>query len=100
MLKEMKTKLITAACALAISLGGISSAYASDESDPVLVVADAVVVRPACFVATAVGTAFFVISLPIAAISGSIHKTARVLVVKPAKATFTRELGDMDALMD
>ena len=61
---------------------------------------DALVIRPACLVATVVGSAFFVVSLPVAALSKSVKKTANALVVKPANATFTRPLGDMDALVD
>jgi hypothetical protein len=41
-----------------------------------------------------VGGAIFVISLPVAAISGSIDSAAHALVVKPARATFVRPLGD------
>jgi hypothetical protein len=62
--------------------------------------ADALVVRPACLVATVVGSAVFVIALPWAAASKSVKKTADTLVVKPAWATFTRPLGDMDALKE
>ena len=63
-------------------------------------ITDVVVVRPVCFVATAIGSAFFVVSLPIAAMSRSTKKAAHALVVTPAKATFTRPLGDMGALQD
>jgi hypothetical protein len=95
----MKTKLITAVCALAIlSMGANTASAASD--DDLKVAADTLVVRPICFAATVVGTGLFVISLPIAAISRSIKKTAHVLVVVPGKATFTRRLGDMEALED
>ena len=45
------------------------------------------------------GSAIFVVALPVAAISKSVKKTADTLVAKPAKATFTRPLGDMDALI-
>jgi hypothetical protein len=95
----MKTKLITAICAAAILSLGANTASAANDDD-LKVAADALVVRPVCFVATAVGTGLFVISLPIAAISRSIKKTAHVLVVRPARATFTRPLGDMEALDD
>jgi hypothetical protein len=64
------------------------------------VAADALVVRPACLVATVVGSAVFLVALPVAAISKSVKKTADALVVKPANATFTRPMGDMDALKD
>ena len=95
----MKTKLITAVCALAIfSMGANTASAASD--DDLKVAADTLVVRPVCLAATVVGSALFVVSLPIAAISRSIKKTAHVLVVVPGKATFTRRLGDMEALED
>ncbi len=76
----------------------MAPASAGEPNGPLAVVADAVVVRPACFVATVLGAAVFVVSLPVAATSKSVKKTAHTLVVKPAKATFTRPLGDLDAL--
>ncbi len=96
----MKAKLVTTLCVLGISLGGVASSSASEDSGPLTVVTDAVVIRPACLVATVLGSAFFVVSLPFAAASKSVKKTANTLVVKPANATFTRPLGDMDALED
>ena len=62
------------------------------------VAADALLVRPACLVATVVGSAVFVLALPWAAASKTIKQTADTLVVKPANATFTRPMGDMEAL--
>jgi len=99
MINCMKTKLTTAICALALILGSANSSFAS-EGDGVNMVADIVLVRPACLVATAVGSVFFIIALPIAAISKSTKKAANALVVQPAKATFTRPLGDMGSLME
>ena len=96
----MKSKLITAICVLAIGLGSVASSCASENSGPLTVATDAVVIRPACLVATLLGSAVFVVALPVAAISKSVKKTADTLVVKPANATFTRPLGDMDALID
>jgi hypothetical protein len=96
----MKSKLITAICVLAIGLGSVASSRASENSGPLTVATDAVVIRPACLLATVLGSAIFVVSLPVAAISKSVKKTADTLVVKPANATFTRPLGDMDALID
>jgi hypothetical protein len=55
-----------------------------------------VVARPACFAATVVGSAFFVVALPFALASKSVNRAAEALVVKPAKATFTRPLGDFE----
>jgi len=96
----MKTKLITTMCVIAFCLASTSSTQASATPDPAMVVADAIVVRPVCLVATIVGSAFFVVSLPIAATSKSVRKAADSLVVTPAKATFTRPLGDFNALID
>ena len=96
----MKSRLITAICVLAIGLGSVASSRASENSGPLTVATDAVVIRPACLLATVLDSAIFVVSLPVAAISKSVKKTADTLVVKPANATFTRPLGDMDALID
>ena len=96
----MKTKLLTAVCVLAIGVVSVTPCRAADKADPGAVVIDVVVARPVCLAVTVFGAAFFVASLPIAAISRSVNRTADALVVKPAKATFTRPLGDFDALSD
>jgi hypothetical protein len=96
----MKTKLITIICAAAILSMGANTASAAAGDDDLKVAADTLVVRPVCLAATVIGTGLFVISLPIAAISHSVKKTAHVLVVRPARATFTRRLGDMEDLED
>jgi hypothetical protein len=90
----MKTKLTTLVCAAAIGLA--TAAPASATPDPTVVAADVVVMRPLLFGATLAGSVLFVASLPIAAISKSVKATAQSLVVGPAKATFTRPLGDFD----
>ena len=92
----MKTKVITTVCAAAIGLATTTPAFAAPEREAAVVAADAVIMRPALFAATVAGSAIFVAILPIAAISKSIKSTAQALVVAPAKATFTRELGDFD----
>ena len=96
---EMKAKLVTTICVLAICLGSLASGRASENSGPLTVTVDALVIRPGCLVATALGSAVFVVALPAALFSKSVKKTADRLVVKPAHATFTRPLGDMDALL-
>jgi hypothetical protein len=94
----MKTKFSTLICALLITWAGSTSSFA-DDSGGVMVV-DAVIVRPVCLVATVVGSVVFVAIVPFQAIfqPKSIKSTAGALVAKPAKATFTRPIGDMDAL--
>ncbi len=94
----MRAKLLTAICLVAVTLCSVTSAPALENGGPLTTAADALVVRPACLVATVVGSAVFVVALPWAAASKSVKKTANTLVVKPAHATFTRPLGDVDAL--
>ena len=100
MLTRMRAKLLTAICLVAFTLCSVAPARALDNGGPFATAADALVVRPACLVATVVGSAVFVVALPWAAASKSVKKTADTLVTKPARATFTRPLGDMQAMMD
>jgi hypothetical protein len=92
----MKTKLITIVCLLAFCLSSVPCSA----TDDLTVAADIIVMRPVCFVATILGTALFVVSLPVSAPSRSVKKTAHWLVVRPAKATFTRPVGELETLED
>ncbi|HVM48013.1 MAG TPA: hypothetical protein VMU04_08295 [Candidatus Acidoferrum sp.] len=96
----MKTRLVSLVCVLVLLAGTVTPCMASTEGGSLEAVADVLVVRPGCFVATVLGSALFVVALPVAAISRSIPRTAQVLVVTPAKATFTRPVGDMEDLVD
>jgi hypothetical protein len=96
----MKIRVITFVCLVSFLLASVSSSSAANRNDPAIVATDALLVRPVCFLATIIGSVFFVVSLPVAATSGSVHRAADALVVGPAKATFTRPLGDVDDLMD
>ena len=96
----MRAKLLTTICVLAVGFGSAASSSAAEETNPLEATADILLVRPACLVATVVGSAAFVVALPAALLSKSVKKTANALVVKPAKATFTRPVGDMEDLMD
>jgi len=95
----MKAKILTAVCIVTFTIAATTSARGADEG-PVAVAADVLVVRPVCLVATVVGSALFVVALPVALLSKSVKSTANTLVVQPAEATFTRPVGDMDALQD
>lgn len=88
----------TAAIVTAVLLNSTVS-HAGDPSNGFeLVAADMVIARPLWLVATVVGTGLFVASLPVAAMSKSVNSTARTLVAKPARATFTRPLGDFSSV--
>jgi hypothetical protein len=56
---------------------------------------DAAVVRPLGAVATLVGAAFFVISVPLVAASGGIRESWDLFVMGPVDYTFVRPLGEL-----
>jgi hypothetical protein len=55
---------------------------------------DFILVRPIGIVATAVGSVFYVISLPFSALGGNSDEAVQALVKEPAAYTFKRPLGD------
>lgn len=93
----MKTRILVVFFALVFAMGNITVSRASDDND-IATITDVTLVRPGCFLATVVGSVFFVVALPFAAASGSVHETANTLVLVPAHATFTRPVGDFTTL--
>ena len=55
---------------------------------------DFILVRPVGIVATAVGSVFYVISLPFSALGGNTGEAVDALVKEPAAYTFKRPLGE------
>ena len=91
----MKTKLLTAICALTL-FSSATPCFAQDKQLEVVI--DVGLVRPCCFLVTVAGTALFVAILPIAEMSNSVKKTEQTLVAEPARATFTRPVGDFSSM--
>lgn len=58
------------------------------------IVLDLVVLRPLGLVGTVVGTALFLVALPLSIPTGSINGTFTHLVKRPFVFTFVRELGE------
>ena len=54
---------------------------------------DVLMLRPLGLAGTAVGTAFFIVTLPFSVLGGNTGEAAQKLVVQPAKYTFVRPLG-------
>jgi hypothetical protein len=98
----MKRKLLVLLCSVALIGAGSGKAVAATQNPDAgaAAVADIAIVRPVCLAATVIGSAFFVVSLPFAFLTHSVDKTADALVRAPARATFVRPIGDMDALRD
>ncbi len=67
-----------------------------DDPTPEGMIVDFVLLRPLGIVATAVGTVFFIVSLPFSVPTGSAGKAFHKLVGEPASFTFARPLGQVD----
>jgi len=68
---------------------------ASSDIDSTDVILDAILLRPLGLVSTAFGSVFFVVTLPISAITGSVGTTYEVLVEDTFVYTFRRPLGQI-----
>jgi hypothetical protein len=89
-------KIVAILLALMIILTS-SAVFAKDKPDAGNIIGDMVILRPIGVCTLVIGTAFFIVTLPIAAISQSTKQTAEVLVVDPFKFTFTRPLGEIES---
>lgn len=96
----MKTRLLTASLVFVFLISFCLPSNAAPEDNGTAMMVDVVIARPLCLAATVLGSAFFVLSLPIALPTKSVNRSAQALVVTPAKATFTRPLGDFEALKE
>ena len=70
-----------------------AQAEREDEPSAEAMVADVLIARPLGIVATTLGAAAFVVSLPFSAAGGNVAQAADTLVVGPARETFVRCLG-------
>ena len=86
-------KILTMLLILVIVLTS-SMAFAASGRDEVNIIADTLFLRPLGFAALVGGAAIFVIGLPMAAITGSVDKTAAALVKEPFRYTFVRPVGE------
>jgi hypothetical protein len=98
MFKIAKKSLIIAMIAAMTTMPLATSALAIeywDTEDPTggEMVFDFVVLRPVGLVATAIGSVFFVVSSPFAALGGNMDTAKEKLVKDPAAFTFKRPLG-------
>ncbi len=69
--------------------------WQDEDASAAKMIADVLVARPLGLIATALGIAVFVISLPFSAAGGNTEAAYQKLILKPAKYTFERPLGDM-----
>ena len=98
---DMKSKLFTTIlCSLALLCSTISPAFGAGDTGATSVAVDVVVARPLSFAMTVIGSALFVVSLPVSVPSHSTDKVAHSLVSAPAKDTFKRPLGDFEDFLN
>jgi hypothetical protein len=99
-LKSGMVGLLCAAILMASTPPSLATTYDDGPYNGGAVAVDVFLVRPFCLLGTIIGSAIFVVSLPVAIPSRSVHSAAHALVVVPAHATFTRPLGDLDDLSE
>ena len=89
--------LFLVAAMIFIPFGTSAVAQSKDFDDDIsaeAMAADLLVIRPLGIVASVVGTAVFIVSLPFSALGGNTKIACQKLVEDPAKFTFKRPLGD------
>ncbi|HUS23409.1 MAG TPA: hypothetical protein VM369_00545 [Candidatus Binatia bacterium] len=85
-----------AALAVCAQAQAASQSLADDTPSGEAMAFDLFIVRPLGLVGTVLGTAIFIVSLPVDLISFNFADPARRLVIEPAKFTFTRDLGALE----
>ncbi|MBO6849608.1 MAG: hypothetical protein JJ867_03905 [Marinobacter sp.] len=91
---KISRAVMTTLAVCLLTFSSLGHAQGIDETPSALAMTgDALLVRPALFATTIVGTAVYLVSLPFSALGGNAGEAGEVLVVGPAKAAFVRCLG-------
>lgn len=94
MFASLKKTILVLTTLVLVALPLHSQAQEIDESpSAAAMVFDGLIVRPITLVATVVGTAIWVVTLPFSLLGGNAGDAAETLVLTPAEATFIRCLG-------
>lgn len=89
-MKKILAVLLTLTLVIILS----SSVAFADKDKDIDVIGDVLLFKPLGFAGLVGGSAIFVISLPIAAITRSIDTTLNVLVKRPFEYVFVRPIGE------
>ena len=73
-----------------------STQIQTDRPSAAAMLIDGVVIRPLGIVATLLGGAVFVVTLPFSLLGNNVGDAGQSLVMDPAKMTFVRPLGEFD----
>jgi hypothetical protein len=90
------TILVVILALVIVPCGAMATDYYDPQVEAGAMAADALVVRPLGIVATVLGFGLFVVSVPFSALGSNTGDAWQALVVRPAKFTFTRPLGEFD----
>jgi hypothetical protein len=94
MLRHVKQSLMLLASLLMLTLPMQSHAEEIYEAPSGVAMAlDGLIVRPITLVATVLGSAIWIVTLPFSLIGGNAMDAAESLILTPARATFIRCLG-------
>jgi hypothetical protein len=94
MIKHIKTAMVVVSAMFMLALPLHSQAAEIKESpSAAAMVFDGIIVRPITLVATVIGTALWIVTLPFSALGGNAGEAGETLVLEPAAATFLRCLG-------
>jgi hypothetical protein len=85
---------VAAALLVASPIAGAANNPRYDDAAFGTMALDGVVVRPLGIGATVLGAATWIVTLPFSALGGNAGEAAQQLIVKPARFTFTRPLGE------
>ena len=96
--RGLKNFVAAGAMAL-VGISGSATASPADEAGKAewRAASDLIIARPIGAVITAAGAVAFVVGLPFSAIAGTVRESAQVLVVGPARETFVRCIGCINA---
>lgn len=78
---------------LSLAAQSSNSGVVEEKPTALAMTGDLIIARPALLGITIVGTVVFLVSAPFSLMGGNFKESARVLVGKPAQATFVRCLG-------
>lgn len=99
MQRKITKGLMHAAAAFVLVFAANANAYdqvIDDTPSAEAMTFDLFIVRPLGLAGTIVGTAVYIVALPLNLLTFNFVDPARRLIVEPAKFTFVRDLGDLD----
>lgn len=94
--KKLTAALLVALLSMTLVAAPALAAGESQDYSADAMIADAVFLRPLGLVATCLGGAVWVVSLPFSLVAGNAGEAADKLVADPLRYTFKRPLGQID----